>query len=99
MGRRIAAYRKPYEVRSIWKRGALSVEGRSQFCSVALALSTCAGTMSDECRLDECAESICPSKICAQLQRTRTFVAETRACGVGANAGGSTSGISSAGPM
>src|SRR3954447_24561591 len=99
MGRRIAAYRKPYEVRSIWKRGALSVEGRSQFASVAFALSTCAGTMSEECKLDECAESICPSRICAQLQRTRTFVAETRASGVGANAGGSNAAISSAEPM
>ena len=86
-------------MRSIWKRGALSVEGRSQFCSVAFALSTCAGTMSEECRLEECAESIWPSRICAQLQRTRTLVAETRASGVGANAGGSNSGISSAGPM
>ena len=49
--------------------------------------------------LDECAESIWPSKICAQLQRTRTLVEDTRASGVGANAGGSKSGISSADPM
>ena len=86
-------------MRSIWKRGALSVDGRSQFASVAFAPSTCAGTMSDECRLEECAESICPSRICAQLQRTRTLVALTRASGVGAKAGGSNSRISSAGPM
>ena len=49
--------------------------------------------------LDECAESIWPSRICAQLQRTRTLVALTRASGVGAKAGGSNSRISSGGPM
>ena len=37
-------------------------------CPTALALSTLAGRMSEECRLDECAESIWPSRICAQLQ-------------------------------
>jgi hypothetical protein len=55
--------------------------------------------MSDECRLDEWAESIWPSRICAQLQRTRTLVALTRAPGVGAKAGGANYGISSAGPL
>ena len=68
-------------MRSIWKRGALSLDGRRQFASVALAPSTCAGTISEECRLEEWAELICPSRICAQLQRTRTLVALTRASG------------------
>jgi hypothetical protein len=80
-------------------RGALSVEGRSQVVSVALAASTLAGTMSEECRLEECAESIWPSRICAQLHGTWIFTVDTRAFAVGANAGGSNAGMVSAGPM
>ena len=45
----------------------LSVDGRSHV-SPAVALSTGAGFMSDECRVELCAESIWPSMICAQLQ-------------------------------
>src|ERR1044071_2157938 len=80
-------------------RGALSVEGRSQVLSVALAASTLAGTMSEECRLEECAESIWPSRICAQLQGTWIFTIAHLLVGVGAKAGGSNSGMVSGGPM
>ncbi len=80
-------------------RGALSVDGRSHIESVAFALSTRAGTMSDECRLELCAESIAPSRICAQLQGTTVFAMLTRASAVGAHAGGVNAGIVSAGPI
>ena len=86
-------------MRCSWKRGARSVEGRSQVWSVALAPSTRAGTMSEECRLDECAESICPSVICAQFAATLIFRMLTRSVPVGANEGCSNSGMVSAGPM
>ena len=55
--------------------------------------------MSVECRLELCAESIAPSRICAQLQLTMILTIATLLSGVGANAGASNSGISSAGPM
>src|SRR3954462_12250961 len=95
----MGAYRKPYPARSTCRRGALSVDGRSHVFSVASALPTRAGTMSEECRLELCAESIAPSSICAQLHGTITFATVTRVCAVGANAGGRNSGTLSAGPM
>ena len=54
---------------------------------MALAFSTLAGRMSDECKVDEWAESIWPSRICAQLQATWIFTIDTRVCGFGAKAG------------
>ena len=80
-------------------RGALSVEGRNQLVSVALAESTRAGTMSDECRLELCAESMAPSRIWAQLQGTITLAIVTRASAVGAQDGGTKGGCVSIGPM
>ena len=44
--------------------------------------------MSDECKLEEWEESICPSIICAQLAGIRIFVTETFVSSVGAKAGG-----------
>ena len=41
---------------------------------ISLAPSTRAGTISEECRLDECAESICPSVTRAQLAATRILM-------------------------
>src|SRR5690349_16943396 len=55
--------------------------------------------MSVECRLELCAESIAPSRICAQLQGTLILTIATLVSSVGAHAGGSNSGISSGGPM
>ena len=77
----------------------MSVEGRGHAVSVALAPSTRAGGMSVECRLELCAESIAPSRICAQLQSTCTFTMLTRVSRPGANAGGSNAGMDSRGPM
>ena len=50
-------------------------------------------------RNEECAESICPSRICAQLQAMLIFTMLTRVSSVGAKAGGSNSGMLSAGPI
>ena len=55
--------------------------------------------MSVECRLELCAESIAPSRICAQLHGTWTLTMDTLVCAVGAKAGGSNSGISPALPI
>src|SRR5690606_21326540 len=99
MGRRMAAYRNPKGVRCTCRRGALSVEGRSQFLSVASAPPTRAGTKSDECRLELCAESIAPSRICAQLQGMITFAMLTLVSAVGAHGAGAKGGMSSCGPM
>ena len=55
--------------------------------------------MSEECSVEEWAESMAPSRICAQLQSTITLEMEMRASGVGWNTGGSKAGISLAGPM
>ena len=79
-------------------RGALSVDGRNQLVSVAWPPATRAGTMSDECRLELWAESIAPSRICAQLQGTITLAIETRAFSCGAQGGGTNSATWSAGP-
>ncbi len=64
-----------------------------------MAPSTRAGTMSEECRLELWAESICPSVICAQFAFTLILRMLTRASGVGAKGGGSNSGMVSAGPI
>ena len=79
-------------------RGALSVEGRSQLLAVASAPATRAGTMSDECRLELCAESIAPSRICAQLHGTMALAIVTRVSFVGAHGGGTNSATCSALP-
>ena len=54
-----------------------------------MAPSTRAGGMSVEYRLELWAESMAPSRIWAQFASTWTFTMETRAVGVGANAGAS----------
>jgi hypothetical protein len=79
--------------------GALSVDGRNHSPSVAPALATCAGTMSVECRLELCAESIAPSSTCAQLQPTWILKMLVRTAAEGAPAGGSKSRIWSGGPI
>src|SRR5690606_8694916 len=99
MGRRMAAYRNPKGVRCTCRRGALSVEGRSQFFSVASALPTRAGTKSDECRLELCAESMAPSSIWAQLHGISTLAMLTLVSALGAHGGGVNSGASSCEPM
>src|SRR5690348_1659857 len=99
MGRRSAAYRKPNGVRFSCSRGALSVDGRGHAVAVALALSTRAGGMSVEWRLELCAESIAPSSTCAQLQRTFILTMLVRMSSVGAHAGGANGGQVSGGPM
>src|SRR5688572_10284081 len=76
IGRRIAAYRKPYEVGSKCSRGALSFDGRGQLVCVAFAPSTCAAGISVECKLELCAESIEPSSTCAQLHAACIFTIE-----------------------
>src|SRR5690606_21299439 len=93
-----AAYLKPYPALSTCIRGALSVDGRNHIESVASALSTLAGTISDECKLELWAESIAPSKMCAQLHGSTTFAIETRASARGAQGGGVNSGIVSGAP-
>ena len=54
--------------------------------------------MSDECRLEEWAESIPPSKICAQLQGTLYLAMAILVSGAGWNTGGSNSGMVAASP-
>jgi hypothetical protein len=56
----------------------LSVDGRSHVLSVASALATRAGTMSEEWRLELCAESMAPSRTCAQLHGTIALATLTR---------------------
>ena len=73
-------------------RGDLSVEGRNHWVSVALAPSTRAGTMSEECKLELWAESICPSKICAQLHGMMILATAKRDSALGAQGGGVNSG-------
>ena len=55
--------------------------------------------MSEECKLELCAESIWPSKICAQLQGMMILAIDTRTSLVGAQGGGVNSLRVSAGPM
>ena len=80
-------------------RGALSVEGRNQFSLLALAPFTRAGTMSDECKLELCAESIWPSKICAQLAGMMILAMDTCTSSVGAQRGGTKGVMVSGGPI
>src|SRR6516165_7563795 len=79
-------------------RGFLSVDGRTQWSAFAVA-SPFAGRISEEWRLDECAESICPSMTWAQLHGSSTFAIATFAPGCGAHAGASNSGMVSGGPI
>ena len=55
----------------------MSVDGRYHIVDVAFALSTFAGSMSDECSVELCAESIAPSRICAQLHGMIAFAIDT----------------------
>ena len=80
-------------------RGALSRDGRGHAVAVALALSTSAGGMLDECRLDECAESIDPSSTCAQLHAVWIFTMAILSSGATAQAGGSNSATSAGSPI
>ena len=79
-------------------RGDLSVDGRYQDLSSAEARVTRAGTMSDECRLEEWALSIWPSWICAQLHGTRILRIAMSISSRGAKAGGSKGGAASRSP-
>ena len=79
-------------------RGILSVDGRSQVFAVALPVATRAGSMSEECRLELCAESIAPSRICAQLHGITALAMLTCTSALGAQAGGTKAGIASFGP-
>ena len=79
--------------------GARSVDGRSHSLDVADAASTCAGTMSVECSVELCAESMAPSSTCAQLHRTCTLTMLVRTFALGAHAGGSNSRIRSGEPI
>jgi hypothetical protein len=49
--------------------------------------------MSDECRLELCAESIAPSRTCAQLHGSTTLAIVTRVSAVGAQGGGTNGGL------
>ncbi len=77
----------------------MSVDGRSHTDDVAFALSTRAGVMSDECSDELCAESMAPSRTCAQLQSITNLTIESFAFSLGANGGGVNAGIVSRGPM
>jgi hypothetical protein len=79
--------------------GALSVEGRGQLAAVALALSTAIAGISVEWRLELCAESIAPSKGCAQLHAVCILTMLILVVGEGAQAGGRNFGSSFSGPM
>ena len=92
-------YRSPQSCTCAVNRGDLSVDGRGQTVSVALAPSTGADGMSVECRLELCAELIAPSTTCAQLHLICIFTMLIRVVGVGAQVGVSNAGRSAAGPI
>src|SRR3954451_18705310 len=54
--------------------------------------------MSEECKLELCAESMAPSRTWAQLHGTSTLAMLTRTSAVGAHAGGENAGNESSGP-
>src|SRR5690348_3362622 len=59
----------------------------------------CTDNISETCSVELWAESMAPSRICAQLQFTTTLPMLIFVSGEGWNTGGSNGGISSAGPI
>lgn len=77
----------------------MSVEGLGHAVSVAFAPSTAIAGMTDEWRLELCAELIEPSSTCAQLHAVCILTMLMRVAALGAQAGGSKARIDSAGPI